>query len=636
MNYIVDFKNNLSLAEIDQYLSANGITKIKEYSFFDRVYLVSSPIVITENDFIEKVTVDDHNGIQLLGVDINFVRDRSNEDTVNIQDNKNWWKAVVLRNVNFDSENHTFLREGNNSIVYVLDSGIDINHNEFENADITLLYSVTPSFEDNNGHGTALASIISGKTCGVTNAKIKVVKIFDSAHNTLQSEMLSALDAVALDYSNNGKMPSVVNCSWGIPYNNYINDKIQMLINHGMYVVASAGNNGSPITNVTPACIPDVFTVGSFGQDLVPSNFSNYTDPSFITFTAGETNYGALDGWAPGEQIWAAIPNGSTNYVAGTSAAAAIASAAIAYNINKFVDQSGMNFTTFTNIDSYRNFLENNIQLVNKSLQNSSSQQAYNNIVLGKKDLLDLSDSKYNSSVNKIVGMRTEVAKSDSPNVQFLAQAGTIQYSEIYTHKNITRITSISDFPDYVTVHDSGLLSCNASEIQDTYIINEIPVTVYYDDNSTINQNLVFVLLRQDINYSNLENAVPENDPVLAITLNAPNSCNAQGACGFDDCSLFQQNYGCYTIFPSKYGCVCQYGSDINLKENITLVNTIDDINVYSFNYKTNKYSTLKGVVAQELLNTRFSHTVSKQNDGYYCVNYCLLPDNIRKACKLS
>ena len=633
MNYIVDFKNSLTEAEIDQYISDHGMIKLKEYSFFDRVYLISTDSEVSENEFIEKVIVDDHNGIQLLNVDISFVRNTSNEDTFAIQDNKNWWKTVVLGNVNFDNDTHTFLREGRNSTVYVLDSGIDVNHDEFQDTDVTLLYSVTQSFEDNNGHGTALASIISGKTCGVTNAKIKVVKIFDSAHNTLQSEMLAALDAVALDYSNNGKMPSVLNCSWGIPYNTYINDKIQMLINHGMYVVASAGNNGSPITDVTPACIPDVFTVGSFGQDLVPSNFSNYTDPSSITFTAGETNHGALDGWAPGEQIWAAIPNSTANYVVGTSASAAIASAAIAYNVNKFVNQTGINFTTFTNIDSYKSFLENNMQLVNKSSQNPSN-EVYNNIALGKKDLLDLSDPKYNSSVNRIVGMSTVKMKSDSPSIQLLAQAGTNQYSVMYASTNITRITSVEDFPDYVTVYDSGLLSCNAPDMQDTYIINEIPITIYYDDTSTINQKLVIIVLRQDITYSNLENSVPENDPVLTITLNAPESCFNQGACGYDDCG---PGYGCYGApGATKYGCGCTYGSDFNLKENITLINTIDDINVYSFNYKMNNNSTLKGVMAQELLNTRFSHTVSKQNDGYYCVNYCLLPENIRKVCKLS
>lgn len=634
MNYIVDFKNSLTEAEIDQYIADHGMIKLKEYSFFNRVYLISTDSEVSENEFIEKVIIDDHNGIQLLGVDISFVRDKSNEDTFNIQDNKNWWKTVVLGSVNFDNDEHNFLREGNNSTVYILDSGIDENHTEFENTDITLLYSVTQSFEDNNGHGTALASIISGKTCGVTNAKIKVVKIFDSAHNTLQSEMLAALDAVALDYSNNGKMPSVLNCSWGIPYNTYINDKIQMLIDHGMYVVASAGNNGSPITDVTPACIPDVFTIGSFGQDLAPSDFSNYTDPSFISFTAGETNHGALDGWAPGEQIWAAIPNGSTNYVAGTSAAAAIASAAIAYNINKFVDSQGTNFTTFTNSNFYKSFIENNMLLVNKNLQNPSN-EVYN-IALGKKDLLDLSNSKYNSSVNRVVGMSTTGIKSDSPNMQILSQAGTAQYSVIYTRTNIVRITSAQDFPEYVTIYNNGLLLCHSPEIQDPYVITEIPITIYYDDSSTINQNLVIVILRQDITYSNLENSVPENDPILAITLNSPTSCFNQGACGYDDCSIYTPGYGCYTIFPSKYGCGCTYGSDILLKENIKLLDIIDGINIYSFNYKSYPTNKLTGVMAQELLNTRFNNIVSKQKNGYYSVNYCLLPDNIRKVCKLS
>ena len=65
MNYIVDFKNSLTEAEVNQYMADNGMTKIKEYSFFDKVYLVSSSNAITPNDIIESAIQDDNNPIEL-------------------------------------------------------------------------------------------------------------------------------------------------------------------------------------------------------------------------------------------------------------------------------------------------------------------------------------------------------------------------------------------------------------------------------------------------------------------------------------------------------------------------------------------------------------------------------------------
>lgn len=633
MNYIVDFKDSVTIEEIENYFAENSITKIKEYSHFSRVYLVSSDNVISENDYIEKVVLDHENGIQLLGFDVPITAyPVTQTDSFNITTDQNWWKTVVLNDVDFDNEMHTFNRSGNNSTVYVLDSGIDISHPEFETADITLLHSYISTFNDPNGHGTALASLIAGKTCGITNAKIKVVKIFDSSSPTLLSNMLDALNAVASDYMNNNRSSSIVNCSWSIPFNEYVNSKLQQLVDMGMFLVCSSGNNGSPIENVTPACMPDALTIGSFGQNLTPSDFSNYTDPSFISFTAGETNYGQLDGWAPGEKIWAAQPGGTTNYIAGTSAATAIASAVLALNLEKYNDSTGTPINVYAKYNLHLEQVLNNAAFLNKSV---NINDVYRNICLTKKDILDLSNPKYTNSFNQVVGVRINNTKLFSDIISsIIFTSGKTGYLDVFQRSDITRISSQNDLPEYLTLNSNGLIQYTVPTLDEPYIVTDTPISVHYADGSVMQHGFKCIVFRDDVNYSNINSIVPPNDPILQLTLDS--TCYTTGLCGVDDCSAYLgPSYGCYPPGGKGYNCACQFGSDALIKENVRLVETIDGINLYDFNYKNVPNTSLRGVIAQELLFTEYKDIVTIGNNGYYVVNYCMLPNKIFSKCKL-
>jgi subtilisin family serine protease len=626
MNYIIDFKDHITSEEIDQFFQDNSITKLKEYSAFEKVYLVSSAEPINVTEIIESIVQDDAEGIQLLDTDVIFTHNSANQDTFEIAPEQNWWKTVVWDEIDFDQVQHTFTRYGENAVVYILDSGLDTTHPEMSNVSVDLLYSHTDNFTDSNGHGTAIASIIAGNTCGLVGSTLKIVKIFDAAQPTLLSEMLSALDTVATDYINNNGKPSVMNCSWGVPYNQYINEKIQQLIDMGIFVVAAAGNSGMPISDVTPACIPDVLTIGSFGQDLTPSNFSNYTDPSFISFTANETNLGALDGWAPGEKIWAAAPGGGRGYTAGTSMSAAIASGAVAYNIDRYVDANGYTYTTFSNYHNYQVALESTAEFINNTAHDYNS--IYRGLCLGKSNILDLSDPKYSNSDNLIVSYRNKGVRVQSDKTLINFRAGTTGYSHVYFYPNIEKITLKEQLPEYLSFESNGLLKYIAPIINENYIITNTPLTIHYKDGSTFDQTLVCVVFNEELNYSNMNTVLPEDD-VLRLMLSS--TCVTTGYCGFDDCFYFV--YGSYCFGGTKgYGCVCT--SDMDLKENIRLIDRIAGINLYSFEYKNNTGKTYRGAMAQELLDTKFSSAVQVKN-GYYAVNYCVLPTEFLKHCEL-
>jgi hypothetical protein len=68
--------------------------------------------------------------------------------------------------------------------------------------------------------------------------------------------------------------------------------------------------------------------------------------------------------------------------------------------------------------------------------------------------------------------------------------------------------------------------------------------------------------------------------------------------------------------------------SDVRLKENIKHVKNIGDIKVYTYNYTWDK-EPQTGVMAQDLLNTRYHDAVSVHDSGYYQVDYSKLPELI-------
>lgn len=543
MKYIIDFDNNLSIAEVDQYLVDNAITKIKQFGTFGHVFLVESTNEITTNDKIVNVVHDHEQGITLLNTEVELV-DRGVPTSFNIEDIQNWWKVASINNIDFDLPTHNHMIRGTNSTVYIVDSGIVDNHPEFTNSNISLLYSFNNNFDDNRGHGTALASLIAGGTCSLTNPMLKVVKVFDTTQPTLQSDLLAGLDAIYADYVANGRKSSVINMSWAIPKNIYINSKIQYLIDEGMYVVASAGNSGQPIGDVTPASIPDVLTIGSYGQDLTPSKFSDYTGESSISYTANDVNHGALDGWGPGESIYSANRLGGYSYIAGTSAAAAIASAAFAYNLDIILQENGN--------------IQDNL-LIEKKLE------YYSNLTVLRSDLLDLSDVKYNGSVNKTVTFISNT--KTNPGVfaykKYMKAETTTAFYQ-FNPNQIKKVSYEGQLPEGFTINDRGFLIVSYPDITQPLIslpVIEFDVTYRNDMTGIFKVNVVI----WNKNYETIKETLEtnqeliEDDPTLSYILQDDTQCFSSGnyACGDNFCQ--SQSQGALYCTPlSKFGnCNC-------------------------------------------------------------------------------
>ena len=196
---------------------------------------------------------------------------------------------------------------------YVLDSGVLKDHTEFTAGQVVLAYNAldkTKNATDNNGHGTAVASVIGGKTVGVSNkTKIHSIKVLNSTGAGYTSDIIAGLNWVVM---NKGIGPNVVNMSLGGSLSTTLNTAVQNCINAGIHVVCAAGNSGIDASTISPANVLGAITVSAYD--------SNKTRPTW-------GNYGAvLDTFAPGVSITAGWGDSNDSYyrVSGTSFACPI------------------------------------------------------------------------------------------------------------------------------------------------------------------------------------------------------------------------------------------------------------------------------------------------------------------------
>lgn len=480
-HYIIDFVNGVADSDINEYLSACGATVLKTFDAFEKVLLVESESVPPITPLIESVIDDtDHtNHIKLLTtIPIQApVLPTEGSKTINVSDQKDWWKVYSGSVVDLDATSFQLPLSGAGSIVYLVDSGIKLDHPEFEDADIECLYSLNDDFIDRKGHGTALASVIVGKTCGITNAKLKVVKLFDADVPTRLSDFLSAMDSIYNDFATNTSY-GIMNCSWATARNEYIEAKMQTLFLAGIQIVVASGNDGSDIGDVTPAAMPEAIVVGAYNSSLLPCDFSDFTGTSAISVTSGSTNGGKLSGWAPGEDIYAATLDGGYGFSSGTSLSAAIHSAIIAYNMSLPPYQ----------FDDDVNAIWNNATRNNVSF-------------MSKRGLLILDDPKYQNSPNLVSMLVTDMLdpynnRGTNPQLFAAIFAGAPFRITLFNPMSVSSITLHDPLPNGISINNHGIMSGYVESVEEYMEEHRCSLSVTDLDGNTSDGDLGIKVLK--------------------------------------------------------------------------------------------------------------------------------------------
>ena len=199
---------------------------------------------------------------------------------------------------------YNYIYTGEGATAYVIDTGINENHVEFEgraSKGPKFVTSPTPiSDEDTGGHGTHVAGSIAGKTYGVAKkARVVSIKVFNDAPRpgAQTSDIIKALEWVLNEYRRTNK-PSVVNMSLGGPPSDILDRAVAALVRGGVTVVVAAGNftvrrsvSGGKFrksifwllmvskidaVNQSPAREPLAITVGATDISDAAASFSNF------------------------------------------------------------------------------------------------------------------------------------------------------------------------------------------------------------------------------------------------------------------------------------------------------------------------------------------------------------------------
>jgi len=235
--------------------------------------------------------------------------------------------------------------------IYVLDTGVHGTHEEFEGRASGYHYDATRACgssrtasecvvdvpEDHNGHGTAVAGVAAGAVYGVAKgAQVHSVKVLNDNQEGSTANVLKGLHWVVSDLSvpNHKK---VVVLSLGQPLQtcgtsqcDWVEDKIQTMVNSGILVTIAAGNYMAEDAHDRDSCQFSPGRIGS-GPDgidgVITVSSSAFMDTEPLSTNAGECSDLYAPGGSEAKPILSAGNSGNTSaaFHYGTSMAAPMA-----------------------------------------------------------------------------------------------------------------------------------------------------------------------------------------------------------------------------------------------------------------------------------------------------------------------
>lgn len=243
-----------------------------------------------------------------------------------IQKEAPWGIARLSKKEDFSNSNYEFDNDGGEGVTaYVIDTGIKVNHEEFEGRAVWGESVAFPKLQiDGNGHGTHCAGIIGSKTYGVAKkVELVAVSVMNLLGSGVTSDIIKGIEFVVNDHKlkvsslKKGFKGSVINMSLGGSSQDSLDLAINAATNAGIHVAVAAGNDNQDACNYSPAKASGPITVGASNIDDLMASFSNWG--------------GCVDIFAPGEDITSTYIFGDTAVMSGTSMASPHIAGLLAY-----------------------------------------------------------------------------------------------------------------------------------------------------------------------------------------------------------------------------------------------------------------------------------------------------------------
>ena len=197
---------------------------------------------------------------------------------------------------------YTPLGDGTGATAWIVDTGIQTTHSEFESR-ATNDFSMFTSYTDCHGHGTFVASTVGGVQYGVASGvRLRGIRVLDCSGSGSTYGVAQGLAYILAHLSG----LDVINLSLGYTGRDAVVESvIADLLAAGVIVVAAAGNDNANACNHFPSAQSGVVSVAASSTSDARASFSNYG--SCVTL------------FAPGVSTRGAALGGGSTTMSGTS-----------------------------------------------------------------------------------------------------------------------------------------------------------------------------------------------------------------------------------------------------------------------------------------------------------------------------
>uniref|UniRef100_A0AAU2JQ80 S8 family peptidase n=1 Tax=Streptomyces sp. NBC_00049 TaxID=2903617 RepID=A0AAU2JQ80_9ACTN len=160
---------------------------------------------------------------------------------------------------------YTYASNAEGVTVYVVDTGINLRHQEFGGRARSGYNAVfMEGSGDCNGHGTHVAGTVGGQTYGVAKGVSLVsVKVANCRGSGSLSGILKGLEWMVKDALRAPGTPAVANMSMGGSHSNALDAAVVRAVSAGITFTAAAGNDGEDACTGSPSAVPQAVTVGA-------------------------------------------------------------------------------------------------------------------------------------------------------------------------------------------------------------------------------------------------------------------------------------------------------------------------------------------------------------------------------------
>lgn len=304
---------------VEERLIVKTDSRINTYEAVESVYGLGYAFIQFENDEDADAAFATY---QKQGYTVQYDSilslDEVNSDASSSQTNNNWAYDILeipetLAYFSSSGEDYADITVG------VIDTGVDYTHELLADRITRTDLNFSSSGNENDcmddyGHGTSVAGIVALST--PDNVKIEPYKLLNNNGKCTTSELYCLLEYII----NMNDKPDVINMSFRIPdHDNEIDSTLfEDLVNAGITVSVSAGNDTSEVKYIKPASIESMITVSASDENNNRCKWSNFGDLVDIAAPGNSTIYTAEMGGGYREDF------------GGTSAAAPFVAAAAA------------------------------------------------------------------------------------------------------------------------------------------------------------------------------------------------------------------------------------------------------------------------------------------------------------------